>query len=536
MPGGSTQTRIALALLWLAVVATNVTKPIHIDDAIFLGIAEHIRAHPLHPMSGTLVLSGARVPIPDTHEPHLLLYGYAAVLSLFGGSELALHLFHAGFAAAAIAVFFALARRAGEANALPLTACFALGPAFLPGQNLMMDVPLVAAWMTVFWLLLAKTGPGDGARGFTLAALVLGAACLVKYTTLAIAPLLLVPIVMRRAWRWTWALAIPALLLLAWTLFNWIDYGASHLASRPRPPLVVPEVAARLVDWLRALGAVAPFSLLGLPWALASRRRALALATLFAAAAALPPGHGLAGANAMLARLFLANGVTVLALAAVSLARMRRERPEEALLLGGWIAAGAAFIVLFTPFMAVRHALLVVPAVLLALVRLLPPTASPGWMRAAVAASAALGLALALADREAAVLYRDQARALYARLGPGVRAFYLGDWGFGWYAARAGMQPYLLGETRLGPGDRLVIASGTVSDLTSLAARREGARLLETVSATPGPLSRLRTVRPWDRGGGYYAFRSPGLPWALETGPLDRFLVLGPEAGSPAAP
>jgi hypothetical protein len=536
MPGGATHTRIALALLWIAVAAANVSKPIHIDDPIFLGIAKQIQADPLHPMSGRLVLSGARVPISDTHEPHLVLYGYAALLSAFGESELALHLFHASFAALAIAVFFALARRASEANALLLTASFALGPAFLPAQNLMMDVPLVAAWLAVFWLLIAKLDPPDGQRGFALAALVFAAACLVKYTTLAIAPLLLLPIVLRRAWRWAWALVLPALLLGGWALFNWLDYGESHLWSRPRPAIRLAEAALRLVDWLRALGAVAPFSILGLPWVLASRRRTFALGAIAAGAAALPPGAGLEGAGAVLARLFLANGVLVLVFAAVSLERLRRERLEEALLLGGWIAAGAAFIVLFTPFMAVRHVLLVVPASLLALVRLLPPGASRGWMRAGFAASSALGLALASADREAAAFYRDQARALRERLGHERRVFYLGDWGFAWYAERAGMRPYLFGETRLGPGDRLVVASGTVGGLTNLAARQDAPRLVAGVSAPPGPRARLRTVRPWDRGGGYYAFRHPGLPWTLEAGPQDRFLVLAPAGEEGARP
>jgi hypothetical protein len=536
MPGTPTQDRVTLALLWMAVAASNLTKPIHIDDPIFLGIARHIQADPLHPMSGTLLLSGLRVPIPDTHEPHGLLYVYAALMALCGESPLALHLLHAAFAAAAIAAFYALARRACAEHALLLTASFALGPAFLPGQNLMLDVPLVAAWMAFFWLLCARLDRPGGGRSFALAALVCGAACLVKYTSLAIAPLLLLPVVLRRAWRWALWLALPALLLAAWSLFNWLDYGQSHLWSRPRPPLHPPEVAARLLDWLRALGAVAPFSILGLPWALADRRRALALGALAAGAAALPVGAGQDGAGAALARLFLANGIVVLVLAGVSLERLRRERLEEALLLAGWIGAGAAFIVLFTPFMAVRHVLLVVPALLLALARLLPPQASRSFVRAGFAASAALGLALALSDRAAAVAYREQAFALAARLGPDARVFFLGDWGFSWYAERAGMQPYVFGETRLGPGDRLVLASGTVSGVTALAARREAPRLLETLPAPPGAGALLRTVRPWERGGGYYAFRHPGLPWTIEAGPLDRFLVLAPAGAAPARP
>jgi hypothetical protein len=536
MPRTSTRERVGLALLWIAVAATNVTKPIHIDDPIFLGIARHIRAEPLHPMAGTLVLSGVRVPIPDTHEPHGVLYAYAGVMALFGESPLALHLFHALFAAAAIAAFHALARRAGAQNALLLSACFALGPAFLPGQNLMMDVPLVAGWTTVFWLLCARLdGPG-GQRAFGWAALVFGAAGLVKYTTLAIAPLLLLPIALRRAWRLALWLALPALLLAGWSLFNWLDYGESHLWSRPRPALHAPELAARLRDWLRALGAVAPFSILGLPWVLADRRRALALGAVAAGAAALPPGAGLAGAGALLARLFLANGVAVLVLAAVSLERLRRERLEEALLLAGWIGAGAAFIVLFTPFMAVRHVLLVVPALLLALVRLLPPRAPRGFARAACVASAVLGLALAISDRAAAASYRAQAFSLAARLGAGARVFYLGDWGFSWYAERAGMRPFVFGETRLGAADRLVLAAGTVSGVTQLAARREAPRLLETVEVPPGAAMLLRSVRPWDRGGGYYAFRHPGLPWTVESGPLDRFLVLAPAGAQPSEP
>ena len=521
--------RAALVALWLLVVSFNATKAIHIDDPIFLSIAQQIVADPLHPMSGTLVESGFERRIADTHEPHLVPALYAGVIAIFGESPLALHALHALFTAAALSVFYALARRLDPDAALLLTAMFALGAGFLPAQNLMVDVPLVTLWIATLGILATRLDGPDGFRWFVTSAALLSAACMVKYTSLAILPLLLLPMLWRRTWHWWPALLLPPATLALWSGFNLLDYGEAHMLTRPRPAFVIEDVARRAVDWLRALGAISPFSLLFIPWARRHPRTAGVFAALALAAAAWPPAPvGDGPFDAALARIFLANGVLLLLLTGAGLWALARERPERALLLAGWIAGPGAFIVLFTPFMAVRHVALVIPAVLLALRHEVTPASARGWWRGAAAATAALGVVLAVSDWGYADVYRGQVRALAERTGGTGQVYYLGDWGFGWYARRAGMRPYLLGKSELAPGDRLVLATGTVDALVQLAAA-EGMRRVDQVDVPASSTTTLRTMLPWKDGGGYYAFRAPGLPWTTSEKPLERFVIYAPK-------
>ena len=104
-------------------------------------------------------------------------------------AELALHLVWILFSGAAIALFYALARRLTLPHPLLWTAVFCLGPAFLPAQNLMVDVPLTALWLAFFHALV-RPGSERPDRRPLLAALVAGFACLVKYTSLVLLPVL----------------------------------------------------------------------------------------------------------------------------------------------------------------------------------------------------------------------------------------------------------------------------------------------------------------------------------------------------------
>ena len=519
--------KIALLSLWLAVTFFNVTKAVHIDDPTYLLIARHILSDPLHPMSGTLILSGAILPIPETNQPHLLFYGFAAVMALFGESILALHLFISLFSAAAIFFFHRLARVFCPSRALLLTATFSLGPAFLPGQNLMTDVPMVALWLCFFWILLTRLDAGSPSAGYLGAAATAGAACLVRYTSLVLLPLLLVPLLLRRDWRSAWVFVVPLGVLVTWSAFNYFDYGEIHILSRSLTERGDGGVAVQLSDWMLTLGAVAPFSILCLPWAWRRKLQAcgVLLPALLTALLARAPADGAPFLELVLGRAFLANGVAVLLATAVSLGTGWTGRREQDILLAGWIAAGGAFVVLFAPFMAVRHVLPVIPAVLLALGRLCDARAPRSWMVTACALTAGLGIALGVSDWRFADQYRFQARALRERFGSEARIWYLCNWGWRWYAEAEGMQAYLEEQTRLSTGDIVVIPE-VAAGPKQLAGSDESKIWRREVLRVPAPLTtRLRTMRPQPLGG-YYGFLEGGLPWSFSSEPLERFRIL----------
>jgi hypothetical protein len=512
---------LVLVMIWLIATLVNVTKAIHMDDPTYLIIAGHILDDPLHPMSATFALSGVTRSGSFITQPLLIPYAYAGIMALFGESELALHLFLSVFSGLAIVCFYILGRRLCPQNALTLSVAFGLGPAFLPAQNLMTDVPVVALWLAFFCLL---TRPGGKGPRYAAAASVAGVACLVKYSSLALLPLLFVPIALRREWRQAWSVLIPIALLVAWSLFNLFDYGGIHMVARRSNMGEFSTLSGRLEAWILCLGAVAPFSVVSVPLFLRRRRLAIPVSAAVAVATWASWESLACGSSgeALLKAAFLANGVLVAIVTVISLERARAERREDVALLASWLIAGAAFTILFAPFMAVRHVLLVIPAILLTLGRGVQDEQARRWQGVGCLLTVVLGLALAAADWQYANVYRTQARAMRDRLGPEARLWYLGNWGWRWYAEAEGMAPYLMEQTELEEGDFVVVAVGPSGPDHVARRHRERVTLVDEIEVAGSSLPRI--MQPFPRGG-YYSVKD-GVPWTFSREPIDRFRVL----------
>ena len=253
------RTSIVLVLLCVLCASANLTKPVHIDDTAYLEIAQAILEDPFHPLSSRVNWYATARPAARLNQPILSSYTMAAVMLLFGPSELALHGLMALVASIATLFFFFLVRLLGGRDALFATALFVLSPAFLPGQNLMHDVPLVAAWLVFFWAVLSASRGTCTAR-LAIAATMIGVACLIKYTSLVLLPIFLFAILLRRQWHALWLLVIPVAFLIGWSIFNVLDYGSVHIIERGIQPLSTERLATRAVEWITALGAAAPFS------------------------------------------------------------------------------------------------------------------------------------------------------------------------------------------------------------------------------------------------------------------------------------
>lgn len=516
---------LVLALLWLLVTLANVSKAVHIDDPTYLIISRHILEDPLHPMSGSFVLSGAPKSIASTNQPPLLFYGFALIMGIFGESPVALHLLISLFSGLAIACFYGLGTRICPQNALGLTVILALGPAFLPAQNLMTDVPTLSLWLLFGWILVKDRDAHDRGRSYVVAAIVAAAACLIKYPSLVLLPLLWMLIALRRDWRHAGTPLIAVGVLLAWSIFNLFDFGAVHLLTRPTQAPALGATAYSLETWVICLGAVAPFSVLLL--ATRSWRPALVALGVTALVLLVHPerAEGSIPYAQTLGRVFLLNGILVVLLPVVALGWGRAGTTEHKLLLAGWMAAGTGFIVLFAPFIAVRHVLLVVPPILLSIGLALEGRDTRILMPLACALTIILGGALALSDWVYADLYRTQAKRLREQLGDRGDLWYLGNWGWRWYAEAEGMKPYLPGRSRLRLGDTVIIAE-LPTGLKQLAA--DDQKRAEHLVTLPVPASAsvlFRTMAPPPLGG-YYALGRAGLPWHLSREPLDRFGIL----------
>jgi len=531
--------------LWALATALNVGKPYHVDDAYYLAQARWIAEHPSEPTSGLVFWEGDG---PATfHEqgnhPFLVPALMALVIRAVGESSVALHLLTSVFSALAIALMHALARRHAPERAVLITALFALGPAFLAEQNVMLDVPLVAAWLAFFVVLDDASRPEHLVRAGVVASLAL----MVKLVSVAL--LVVLALEATRALRArmlpgraaTVAFATPVLTLGAWCAWSVAEHGQLPRAAR----VFLGEQGL----WLSALGsalgraALWPIVIGGITPLVVSvaasrlTQRDTRRPVLLALAATLG--------------LFVVSRVLVLPMAArLELDALAREPPEHTLLramflggglvlgglfvggvqaghavdarLGRWAAIGSVTVIALAPFVAARHGLLIAPAVLLLVAR-------AGWLdrRAgrALALTAALGVLAAVADHRVASMYEAGAERLAARaieLGPaGARTYFVGHWGWQEHASRAGLAPYLPGHTSLRPGDVVVVPDGVHGQRITA----EDLGRLETVEldvVPSGPLDVVRTVV--DREGLYVSWL--GLPWTLRDEPLERFRLL----------
>jgi hypothetical protein len=530
--------RLALPVgLFLLALAMNLGKAVHIDDTAHLEIARHIVADPTHPMRGTVFWGEHPEPIWALNQPPGLYYALALVMRWFGESAIvAQHAMMALFTALAIAAYLRLARRrlTPSWTAWTAVALFA-GPAFLPSQNLMNDVPLLALWL-VFFALLDEADERPGLHA--LAALVAGAACMIKYTSLVLLAVLALDVVRHHRRRW-WLLALPAAVLVAWSAWNRLDFGGIHILGRsiavgssPSAIAAVGIVLARGALWVLTFGSIAPFVLAftALPEPAMRGRRAL-VAVLFLGtttalgqlAAHLVPVHlgGETIAHSFLRGLAL--GVGILGVRALT-ARVRAlgTLDRSRALLVGWLVVCAAFIVVLSPFISVRHVLLALPPALLLLAESAP--AIDTRARAVLAASSMLGVVVARADADQAAVYRDAAPKLAQSVREGAASatiWTVGHWGWQWYATRAGMREYDPDHSVLAIGDWLV-RPRIVDQQPITAADRARLSLVRRVEVPPR--SSLDVVRTVTERQGFYSVWG-GLPWTLTTAPMDGFEI-----------
>lgn len=183
-------TSFALLTMFVIVTAMNITKAYHVDDPYHLEMARWISEHPLQPMSGTTYWSGYQQHYYEGNHPPLFFFGMALWGSLFGYGEIAMHAFESLFAAAAIFFFYRVARLLVPGGALWLTGLLVLGPAFVVNQNVMMDIPLVAAICALLYCSIQSLRLQT--RSWMLGAgAAFAIAMLMKYSMLALAPSLI---------------------------------------------------------------------------------------------------------------------------------------------------------------------------------------------------------------------------------------------------------------------------------------------------------------------------------------------------------
>src|SRR3954469_19840524 len=80
--------RVIVTLACLLLLVPFLSKPLHMDDPMYVWAAQHIVAHPLDPYGFEVNWGSKSEPMPDAMKnPPLVCYYLAGAMMLFGQSE-----------------------------------------------------------------------------------------------------------------------------------------------------------------------------------------------------------------------------------------------------------------------------------------------------------------------------------------------------------------------------------------------------------------------------------------------------------------
>jgi hypothetical protein len=522
---------LALYGLLLSLLVPFAGRAFHIDDRIYLEIADNILRQPLFPYDYSPVFEGLVTPDAASHSHLPLTSYYLALLKLVRGndSEIAMHLAFLVFPAIALWSFLDLCRfyvgRRAAATALLITS-----PAFVVlGHSLMPDLPLLALWLLALSRFFRIThGSSSRTDWLLLATGLLGAA----FLSLLTAGLLL----LMAAHLWlnrrpgeggshrllSMTLALPLLLWVAWYLLSWLHYDRfvlvntfRHMAKREAFDWSL--FGLKAVSFTANIGAVfvCPLAF----WVVFAGRWRTRLALLAGMLALVPFALWIEGwqwLHAILLAVFLASGCLVLAEFCLLL---RDGRPQVRVLLLWFFGILAACLTLYYAG-SVRYVLLALPPVVLAWMMRLEHRIRDLYLQrnvawAAVVLTVLWTIPLALADYEFAGVYRNAARELvrdYRKAG--VTVWFTGEWGFRYYLEQEGARLMRRDEVSARPGD-IILKPYIASPWVTVYDGPPGTVLLEQRVVESHHLLRLLD---FSSHAGFYSTGWGLLPFSLSTG------------------
>lgn len=524
---------VILLGLWLFATVINLNKAYHIDDTVHLETAQWILRNPLHPMSGKINWDQNADSIHVLNQPHLYFYMLAAYGFLFGFSEVAMHIFQSLFAFTCILFIYLIAKLIVSKHALFLTVLLISSPAFIVGQNLMVDVPLLSFWL-VFYYLLIKPRVKSERQRLLLVGFMAGCACLVKYSSLPLVLVMLVYIILKRKFNLIWTISIPIGMLIFWSYFNYLDYGSIHILERPSQPFSLKHLLDMGLAWLVGLGSILAYSPLffGNLWRTRKKLHRLvqiALILITLSSVLIFSGVYIGKLDdsitfKYLLSLFLGNGIAVSLLLLYELKKnlggLLVEANHSILILYLWLFSGALFIILFSPFMATRHILLVIVPITLLLAHFIEIHRSFFWSSTAFFLSIVLTLSLGISDLIWANYYKEKAALIKSELPSKANIYFTGHWGWQWYAKQNGMRQLEALYPQIQSGDYLVYPKGIHQQRLDKIPSNLHLKVLKEYTESPSILTFFKTDRAR-----FYSSGFKKLPWVINWYPFDKIIV-----------
>ena len=529
----------AALLCAVVLTAANATKPIVIDDPVYIGYARQALAHPSDPYGFEFYWYDAPEPAMVIGTvPAVFPYWLAGAMALGGDSPTLWKLSLLPFALALTGSLGFLLVRFARPLTTSVLCVLALGPSVLPSFSLMLDIPAIALGLLGVCLC-TRACERRNARLALGAGLVLGLAMQTKYSAAVYPAVALVfAMLARRPREGVIAVLTAAVLFIGWEALLYSQYGQSHfLAGIDRVRAVHENAYITREDarasgtsalfWtlslLSLLGGTAPFAgliaLVGLGarrWAIAGAALVIVLALASIAVFPLPPAFEASGfipelfAYSPEFALFVLLGYCLAVCIGVAAARLLRapggadRRLEIALV--AWLLIELAGYFVISPHPAVRRVIgLGVAATLLAArlaARRLPDPAARSGIRIATACGLALGALFFASDLSDALMRRgvieDVDRRLAQRGATPGRIWYTGHWEVQFYGERKGWRPVIAGRSRLAAGDWLVIPAGVDQPRIDYPPHFERMGVVSAAS-----------VLPWSTIPAYYGTQTP---------------------------
>ena len=514
-------------------------KPFHIDDPLYLWVGQQISKHPLDPYGFSANWGTSAQPIwKAMQNPPLCSYYIAAVASLFGWRELALHLAFVLWPIAVVLGTFAMARRFCREPLLAALVTLFTPALLVSATNVMCDVMLVAFWVWSIECWIAGLDRRSWSL-LTLSAILAAAAALTKYFGVSVVPLLVVYTIARegRFVRYISLLAIPLAAVIGYELATKSLYGSGLFSNAASISSAIGRgglgASAQLLTGLAFTGGCLVTAAFFLPirprkfWLIAISTVAVSVAGFYFFVPLLPL-YGI-GSNAPAVwtegGIFAAIGLGIFAL---GLADLLRHRDPASLLLLLWFVGTFVFASFYNWSISGGRAVLpMAPAVAILVMRWRDAVNSERdhviLSVARILIAATLSLVIVAADYRQAQTGREASREFQTRFqGENVTVWFEGHWGFQYYMQQWGANPLDASNTEVSSGDVLVFPAN-ISSVIPLP--------LEMISTGETiKFSTLPLVSTHGRGTGaafYSSSRGP-LPWALgvvspETYYLTRF-------------
>jgi 4-amino-4-deoxy-L-arabinose transferase-like glycosyltransferase len=524
---------VLLVLATLICLGPFVSKPLHIDDPLFVWTARHIQANPASDFYGFSINGyGWEMPISDVQKnPPLVSYYMALAASLVGWSEVALHLVFLLPALAAVLGAYQLAREFVSRPGLAALAGLCTPAFIVSGTTLMCDVPMLAFWLWAMFFWIRGIKNGENAK-LLVSALLIACCALTKYYGIVLVPLLFAYTLAktRRLGKWALFFLIPLAVLATYQWLTQELYQNGLISSAMSYASVEHPSGGILTEGLIGLtftGGCILVALFCAPlcWSLSHLSRLLCLCIIVIIPLFFMEKLGTSflredgvlrwGFMAQIG-IFSFGGISLLALAG---RHLFQRRDADSLVLFLWIMGTFVFATVINWTVNGRTLLPIAPAAGILLVRFLEKQVNLGRRLAwPLLLSGLASLWVAWADFDLAQSGRRAAVEIAKEYEGAKPVWFQGHWGFGYYMQEFKAKPIDFRRSVIKEGDTVI----TPYNNTNIQDVRKAMNTVKFLNLAPRC---WLTTMSFETGVGFYSDRFGPLPFLIGPVPAERYEI-----------